>query len=103
VLLAEVVEIFLEEAPRQIAGMKRAIEQGSARTAAEIAHSLKGQLAYFGIAEVSNQARRLEELGREGKLEELAQEYERFADMVEATMETMRKRGGGEPVTEVAE
>jgi HPt (histidine-containing phosphotransfer) domain-containing protein len=89
-LLDEVVGIFLDEAPRQLAGLRKALENGDAPTAAEMAHSLKGQLGYFGIAEVSSRARRLEDLARAESLHDAAAEYPVFAAEIEAVMQSMR-------------
>ncbi len=63
-LLREVVEIFLEEVPKHLAGLRKAITQQDAETAERIAHSLQGELGYLGIAELSQGARELEEKGR---------------------------------------
>jgi len=89
-LLAEVIGIFLDEAPRQIDALRRAIESADAASAAETAHSLKGQLSYFGVASISSRARRLEELARTGTLSAAALEFPEFAAEIEALLQTMR-------------
>jgi two-component system, sensor histidine kinase and response regulator len=89
-LLAEVVEIFLEEAPRQLAALRAAIEERHAEPATEIAHSLKGELSYFGIAPVAERARRLEAMARAGDFVGLAAEFAQFAADVDAVMLSMR-------------
>jgi two-component system sensor histidine kinase/response regulator len=89
-LLAEVVEIFLDEAPRQLDALRRAIENDDAAGAAETAHSLKGQLGYFGVAEISSRARRLEDLARSANLSALALEFPEFAADLETLTQTMR-------------
>ncbi len=63
-LLQEVMEIFREEAPKHLAGLREAITQQDAETIERIAHSLQGELGYLGIAELSHGARQLEEKGR---------------------------------------
>jgi CheY-like chemotaxis protein len=89
-LLAEIVGIFLREAPRQLAALRQAIEQGNAEAVTEVAHSLKGQLGYLGIPGAAEQARRLEDLGREGLLSEVGAEYEILARRMDAAMRSMR-------------
>lgn len=89
-LLAEVLGIFLDEAPRQLSALRRAIEEGDAKTAAEIAHSLKGQLGYFGIADAFSRARRMEDLARSERLQEVAADFAIFAGEIEAAMQSMR-------------
>jgi len=63
-LLHEVMEIFLEEAPKHLAGLRKAITRQDAETVKWIAHSLRGELGYLSIAEHSHGARELEEKGR---------------------------------------
>ena len=63
-LLHEVMEIFREEAPKHLAGLRKAITQQDAGSTERLAHSLQGELGYLGIAELSQGARELEEKGR---------------------------------------
>jgi HPt (histidine-containing phosphotransfer) domain-containing protein len=63
-LLHEVVEIFLEEAPKHLLELRKAITQQNAETAERTAHSLQGELGYLGIAELRDGARELEGMGR---------------------------------------
>jgi HPt (histidine-containing phosphotransfer) domain-containing protein len=63
-LLHEVVQIFLEEVPKHLAGLRKAITEHDTETAERMAHSLQGELGYLGIADLSRVARELEEKGR---------------------------------------
>jgi two-component system, sensor histidine kinase and response regulator len=63
-LLHEVMEIFLEEVPKHLAGLRKAITEQDAETVERIAHSLQGELGYLGIAELLHGACELEEKGR---------------------------------------
>jgi two-component system, sensor histidine kinase and response regulator len=89
-LLAEVVEIFVEGAPRRLADLRAAMEQREAETAARIAHSLKGEFGYLGIAGVAERARQMETLARAGDFGGLEQEFALFAPEAEAVLESMR-------------
>lgn len=89
-LLAEVVEVFLDEAPRRLETMRRAIDLGDCATAAETAHSLKGQLGYFGVAEISSRARRLEDFACAADLPSVAREFPEFSAAIEALLQTMQ-------------
>jgi CheY-like chemotaxis protein len=91
-LLAEVVGIFLEEAPRRLGALRAAIEQREAETATRVAHSLKGELGYLGIAGVAERARRLEALAHAGDFAGLESEFALFASDLEAVMLSMRER-----------
>jgi two-component system, sensor histidine kinase and response regulator len=63
-LLREVIEIFLDQAPKHLSALRLAVEQGIAATVESVAHSLKGELGYLGQPEVSKKAQEIEEMGR---------------------------------------
>jgi HPt (histidine-containing phosphotransfer) domain-containing protein len=63
-LLDEVMEIFLQEVPKHLAGLRDAITRRDAESAERLAHSLQGELGYMGIVALSHGARELEEKGR---------------------------------------
>ncbi|HEV2276806.1 MAG TPA: response regulator [Acidobacteriaceae bacterium] len=89
-LLAEVMAIFLEQAPRQLASLQAAIAAGDSQAAGNIAHSMKGELSSFGIAGVSECARRIETLAHEGNLEAMATEFAALESHVEEVMQSMQ-------------
>jgi HPt (histidine-containing phosphotransfer) domain-containing protein len=63
-LMMEVLDIFLAEAPRHLAALRAAVMQGVATTVETAAHTLKGELGYLGIPEISRMAAQLEDMGR---------------------------------------
>jgi signal transduction histidine kinase/DNA-binding response OmpR family regulator len=63
-LLQEVIEIFLEEAPKHLAVLHLAVTQGTAKTVETAAHTLKGELGYLCVPEISQRAGQIEEMGR---------------------------------------
>jgi signal transduction histidine kinase/CheY-like chemotaxis protein/HPt (histidine-containing phosphotransfer) domain-containing protein len=63
-LFQEVMEIFLTEAPKHLAALRLAVENGQAETVETAAHTLKGELGYLGIPEISQRASQIEEMGR---------------------------------------
>ncbi|MDB4932789.1 MAG: domain S-box, partial [Myxococcaceae bacterium] len=67
-LAREVATIFLEEAPRLLAGVASAVRDGDAHRVRTTAHALRGSLSYFDAAAATECARRLEELGATGTL-----------------------------------
>jgi HPt (histidine-containing phosphotransfer) domain-containing protein len=67
-LLQEVVEILLEEAPKHLAALRLAVVQGIPEIITTTAHSLKGELGYMGLPEISQKAAELEEMGRANNL-----------------------------------
>jgi signal transduction histidine kinase/DNA-binding response OmpR family regulator len=63
-LLQEVIDIFLEEAPKHLAALRLAVEQGIARTVETTAHTLKGEFGYLCVPGISQRASQIEEMGR---------------------------------------
>jgi CheY-like chemotaxis protein len=63
-LLQEVIDIFLEEAPKHLAALRVAVEQGIAATVETTAHTLKGEFGYLCVPGISQRASQIEEMGR---------------------------------------
>jgi CheY-like chemotaxis protein len=69
-LLQEVLEVFCQDYPARIEGLRGAIAHGAAQPLARTAHSLKGALGIFGRSAGYDLAQELETMGRAGHLEE---------------------------------
>ncbi len=67
-LLRELLKIFLEENPKQLASLQRALESADAESFERTAHTLKGELGYLGLTATAEKARELERLGEERNL-----------------------------------
>ncbi len=92
-LLMELVELFLEESPRQLGDLSRAILSRDAGRVALHAHSLKGPLNSLGASAAANAAWRLEQMGRAGPIdgmeqarEALVRELDRLAPVLAALL-----------------
>jgi HPt (histidine-containing phosphotransfer) domain-containing protein len=59
-LLRQVLDIFVEEAPKHLAALRVAIRERSAVTAEKHAHTLKGEVGYFKVPAISEKAAQLE-------------------------------------------
>jgi two-component system sensor histidine kinase/response regulator len=69
-IIAELRDLFLEDLPQQIARMRQAVATGDSDTLARAAHSLKGASGTFGAERVYRVTQALEQLARDGKLDE---------------------------------
>jgi two-component system, sensor histidine kinase and response regulator len=72
-LLQEVIQIFLEESPKQLAELRQAVTEGNSDLLERAAHSLKGELGYLGVLDTCQKARNLEQMGRNGDLDQAAE------------------------------
>jgi two-component system sensor histidine kinase/response regulator len=70
-LLIELVQLFMEESPKQLADLDQAIARGDVAAIALRAHALKGPLSSLGAPAAADAAWRLEQMGRSGQLEGL--------------------------------
>ena len=80
--VAELVGTFLEEAPRMLAELRRALAAQSPDTFRRAAHSLKSNSNTFGASRLAEMARELELGGlvtRPAPLDALEAEYQRVA------------------------
>ncbi len=68
-LLEELIALFLQEYPRLLAELWAAGDRGDCVALTRAAHTLKGQIAFFGAVSAYELVLRLEMMGREGKLE----------------------------------
>ena len=89
-LLHEVIEIFIDLAPKHVDTLRRALGEGDEEVVERTAHSMKGELGYLGIAEVSEQAREIEELGRKHDLEQASRVFAAFEPAISDIVGTMR-------------
>jgi signal transduction histidine kinase/CheY-like chemotaxis protein/HPt (histidine-containing phosphotransfer) domain-containing protein len=89
-LLHEIVQIFLDESPRQLAALKRAVREVNAEQIERTAHGLKGELSYLAMPDVSQRAQELERMGRESDLEHASEVFAIFETELSAVTATMR-------------
>jgi CheY-like chemotaxis protein/HPt (histidine-containing phosphotransfer) domain-containing protein len=89
-LFYEVVQIFLEETPKNLDGLRQAISRGDAETIEKTAHSPKGELGYLGIPGVSQKVRELEKMGRRHDLQHAAGVFAAIETEISAVLNSMR-------------
>lgn len=71
--MVELINLFLDDLPRQIEVLRRAIENHDAEGAVAAAHRLKGASGNLGAEPMSVLCRRVERLGHANRLSELTQ------------------------------
>ncbi len=67
-LLAELIEIFLEDCPQRLQELDQAVKEGNASGVRQSAHSLKGMVAGFDAGPAHGLAAEMEGLGKAGDL-----------------------------------
>jgi len=68
--LKTLVQTFLDDCPGYLAAIRTAVDDGDAEALVQEAHGLKGALGLLHAAPARRAAKHLEELGREGTLDD---------------------------------
>ncbi len=89
-LLAELMEIFLEETPKQLAALDTAMAAMSFEDVSRIAHTLKGELGYLALSEAAEKAKQLEARAHSHPLEGLSEAVESLKADLTSIAATMR-------------
>jgi len=103
-LLAEVAETFLQDAPATLARLSEAARAGNAEQVAMAAHALKGSVGLFVQDGAYAHVLKLEQLARAGTLSEIAGVQEAVEASVRELMSALGKlsetlRAGGAPAS----
>ena len=91
----ELVTSFLTDAPALVTAMDHALQHKDAQALRQAAHTLKSNSADFGARELSDLCRRLEEMGKEGRLSEaapLVKDVHEIFPAVEGALESLPAR-----------
>ncbi len=84
-LLSELAAMFVQDYPRLIEEARNSILQNEPSIVERAAHTLKGRLAFFGIARLRDQLAGLEMMGRDHDLSRAGAEL----DKIEAEMQSV--------------
>jgi CheY-like chemotaxis protein len=94
--LAELIDSFLEEAPKLLAELEQFVEDGDAAGVRRVAHSLKSNGADFGATTFSELCKQLEIVAKSGELEGAADLSARIVaeyKNVESALTAVRREG----------
>jgi len=93
-LLREIVKIFLDDCPLQMAAIKAAVDARDAVQIRTTAHALKGSAGYLRATQVFEAARKLEVIGREGVLATADTLHQHLVAELTRLVEELRKIQG---------
>jgi histidine phosphotransfer protein HptB len=78
--MVELVDTYLQDSPEMLQQMRQALDAQDADSFRRAAHSLKSNSANFGATQLAEQARMLEMMAKEGRLDQVGDSL----DQVEA-------------------
>ena len=87
----ELVNTFLEDTPIQLRDMSASLKKGDAEVFRRAAHSIKSNAATFGAVQLSDLARELEAMGKEGDLAKAAGKLAALQASFEAAAKELRE------------
>ncbi|NUQ63117.1 MAG: response regulator [Pirellulales bacterium] len=90
-LLRTLVEAVLEEMPKMLEAVRRAVRGGDAARLRIAAHTLKGAIRYFGAQEAFDRAFAMERLGRDDQLETAEQLLPELDAAIERLLPALRE------------
>jgi len=90
-LLNDVIGVFLEDCPTQLAAIKVAVDARDADAIRRAAHALKGAAGNLAATEVFQAAQTLERLGAEGRLAAVEAGWRRLSTAATELLDTLRR------------
>ena len=81
-MLRALIRIFLKDCPRMLREIRAAIHSADGAALRSAAHALKGAAGNFGPNGVSEAARELEMMGKENRLSEADQTFEKLKNQL---------------------
>ena len=94
-LLRDVVNLYLDDCPKLLDGIRGALERGDAHGLERAAHKLKGTVANFSARASYDAALRLEVMGRDGNLEQAREALGQLESALEQLRPVLLKLSGG--------
>ena len=93
-LLRELLKVFLDECPRWMAELDRAIATSDATAVQRTAHKFKGALVNFGAETAGAAAAQLESLGKTGNLSGVDAKTSALRHEVDRVLPAVREMAG---------
>ncbi|MFN3920084.1 MAG: response regulator [Methylohalobius sp.] len=94
-LLAELIALFLEEAPKCLAALEEAQRRGDLTALKEAAHALKGMAAQIGALCLKDQAAGLEQAAKQGTGDPSGEHTQRLAQSLRELLPLLKERAYG--------
>jgi two-component system, sensor histidine kinase and response regulator len=91
-LLRDLAQILLDEAPRLMKGIDRAVQERDADAVRSAAHAVKGSVRPFAAPQAAEFAWRLETMGRGGDLSDAPEALRHLEDEMSRVLQTLQSR-----------
>lgn len=92
--LADLIDLYLEDAPKLVADMKNAAKRADASGVQLAAHTLKSTSEAMGAKVLASACGELEQDGHEGKLDSAKEKVERVTQLCDAALSELQRHRG---------
>ena len=99
-MMRELVDLFAQETPELLKAIEDAVQQGSAVDVQRFSHKMKGSALQFSGTAAVVAAAALENMGKEGRLEEAPQAFARLSETVANLKTVLHSMAYGDAHTE---
>ena len=96
-LLVELIEIFFEEHPKLIAGIRESIDSNALVDLRRFAHTMKGCLRYFGETQAGHLSFELEAMARDNKAGQAEEVFTELKSKLEWLLPELRDFVASQP------
>jgi HPt (histidine-containing phosphotransfer) domain-containing protein len=93
-LFIKIMNIFLDDVPKQMGALKEALDTGDADTVRHQAHTLKGSAGHVGATSMQVVVREMEKAGQEGDMQRTANLFPLLEQEFEKIKHSMRDMPG---------
>ncbi len=100
-LLAELIQIFMAETPKQLATLERAIAGGDFDAVYRTGHTLKGELGYLALSSAAENAKVLEKMGQDHQSDGMALVFANLRAELTSVSTSMKRALSAEPAAEM--
>jgi HPt (histidine-containing phosphotransfer) domain-containing protein len=90
-LFEELVEIFISDYPKMLDSLRNTLQSSDAKTLTRTAHSLKGMLRNFQAEGAADTAYALEQMGRQGNLDDADQIVNSLAEQLDQVAQKLQQ------------
>jgi signal transduction histidine kinase/DNA-binding NarL/FixJ family response regulator len=95
-VLRDVARIFLEDTPKRMSAIRRAIAREDGEALARAAHALRGSVGMLGAEEIAEDARQIEAMGRSGNTTEAGKMLASFESKLSGFKQLLAGIAGGQ-------
>lgn len=89
--LKELINVFIEESPAHMSGIKKAVDSADSEALRKSAHKLAGALSGISANAACKTAKKMELMGKESKMDKIKETYDRLVKAMERLEQVLKE------------